>query len=310
MKRVLPLLSAAWWLAASAVFTPAEAGAPGVVTTIRPLQLIASAITDEVSEPELLIPPNASYHHSTLRPSSMRSLTGATTVIWIGPGLETWLSDVIRQLPRHVEVITVSEMEGVTRLPLVEDAVISAPDRNREQMDPHLWLDRDNALLVARAVAGQLVERDPANAQRYRDNLARFETSLDRAHARQRARLEPLADREYVVYHNAFQYFERQHGLSPELVFVQDDEIQPGIRQLRMVQQRLRDLSPACLLLDTTANPDTIRTIVGERPLPQVRADTVGARVSPGPDAYVSLLDSITDSFEQCLSGGGQGQVP
>jgi len=292
-------------LAASPAPASSDAEPPGVVASIRPLQLIVSAITDGVTRPELLIPANASYHHFTLRPSSMRSLTGATLVVWVGPGLETWLSDVIWQLPGRVEVITVSELQGLNRLPLVENAVISGTGHGGDRMDPHLWLDQDNALLVARAVATQLVERDPGNAPRYQDNLARFEASLQRAHARQSARLEPLADREYVVYHNAFQYFERQHGLSPELVFVQDDEIQPGIRQLRTVQQRLRELSPACLLLDTTANPDTIRTILGDRPLPRVRADTVGAHVSPGAGGYIALLDSVTDSFERCLSSGG-----
>lgn len=301
MKR-LPPLSTVWLLVLLALVPPVAAETPRAVATIKPLQLIVSAITDGVGEPDLLIPSDASYHHFTLRPSSMRALSGASLVVWIGPGLETWLSDVIWQLPDAVEVITVSELDGLTVHSLVEDALITDPDHQTERMDPHLWLDHGNALLVAREVTGRLSALDDDNAERYRENLARFETSLTAAHRDQQARLEPLNDRDYVVYHNAFQYFEHRHGLSPALVFVQDDEIQPGIRQLRTVRNALQGLSPACLLVDVTANPDTIRTVAAGQDLREVRADTIGAQVAPGPAGYVQLLEGVTRSFEECLA--------
>ncbi|MGM0632138.1 MAG: zinc ABC transporter substrate-binding protein [Pseudomonadota bacterium] len=306
MKRLPSFFPFVCLLLALSVPPSATAATPHVVTTIRPLQLIVSAITEGVTEPDLLIPPGASYHHFTLRPSSMRSLTGASTVIWIGPELETWLSDVILQLPQDVDVITVTELEGLNTLPLVDNAVITGDAHHAGRIDPHLWLDHENARLVARAVTAELADLDEINARRYRDNLADFETALTRAHEAQTARLAPLADRDYVIYHNALQYFEHRHGLSPSLVFVQDDEIQPGIRQLRTVQQALAGQSPACLLLDSTANADVIRTILAGRELPGIRVDTVGEHVEPGPDGYVALLDSITASYEQCLSDGSQ----
>lgn len=307
MKRLPSCFAIACLLLTLTASATAAAATPHVVTTIRPLQLIVSAITDGVSEPDLLIPPEASYHHFTLRPSSMRSLTGASMVIWIGPELETWLSDVIWQLPQRVDVITVTELEGIRTLPLVDNAVISGDAHHAGRIDPHLWLDQDNARVVARAVTEELTELDQTNAHRYRDNLVRFEAAVTSAHELQAARLAPLADRDYVIYHNALQYFERQHGLSPSLVFVQDDEIQPGIRQLLTVQQALAGQSPACLMLDSTANVDVIRTILDGRDLPQIPVDTVGEQVEPGPGGYVALLDSITTSYAQCLSGS-QGQ--
>lgn len=307
MKRVPFLLLAAWLLALLSSAPHVAAEAPRTVATVKPLQLIVSAITDGVSEPDLLIPSNASYHHFTLRPSSMRALNGASLVVWIGPDLETWLSDVIWQLPNRVEVITVGELDGLTVHSLVDDALIVNPDHQPERMDPHLWLDHRNALLIAREITERLSARDAVNAAHYRDNLARFQASLAAAHRDQQARLKPLNDRDYVVYHNAFQYFEHRHGLSPALVFVQDDEIQPGIRQLRTVQEALRGLSPACLLVDVTADPDTIRTVAAGQNLRQVSADTIGAEVRPGPSGYVDLLEGITRSFEECL-GGSQAQ--
>lgn len=301
MNLRISALSAAWLLILSVVCSPVVAETPRVVATIKPLQLIASAVTDGLSEPELLIPSNASYHHFTLRPSSMRSLGAASLVVWIGPGLETWLSDVIGQLPDGVEVITVSELDGLTLHSLGSEALITDPHHPSERLDPHLWLNSGNALVVAREIAAQLGERDAGNAGRYRANLARFEASLGAAHQDQQARLAPLGERDYVVYHNAFQYFEHQHGLSPALVFVQDDEIQPGIRQLRTVRQALQGMSPACLLVDVTANPDTIRTVMAGQDLRQVNADTIGEAVAAGPHGYVELLEGITRSFETCL---------
>lgn len=302
MKRTLPLVA----ILGLALLLPglsARAEEARVVSTIRPLQLIVSEITDGMTLPDLLIPSSASYHHFTLRPSAMRSMNGAALVIWIGPSLESWLTDTIRQLPGRVEVITVAELEGITTLPLSRQAVIQEDNGHQSMMDPHLWLDSDNAVLIADAVAEVLSRRDPDNRASYQDNLRRFTASVEQADRAIGTRLEPLADRDYVVYHNSFQYFGQRYGLTPSLVFVQDEEIQPGIRQLLSVRRALAEQDPACLLLDATANADTIDTILGDRELARIVADPAGESVSPGPGSYRRLLDSLADSFVTCLSG-------
>lgn len=315
MSRLIRLLrcpAPGRWLRAIALIAvllpgflpPAAAAQPAVVATVKPLQLIVGAIGHGVVETSLLIPSTESYHHFTLRPSSMRELTGADLVVWVGPGLETYLSDVIWQLPQRVTVINASELPGIRRHPVVDDALIGETGHEAlddHDMDPHLWLDTGNARLIAAAVADQLASLDPANAGRYAQNLADFETALTAADEATARRLDALPDRPYAVYHNAFQYFEKQHGLEPALIFVQSDEIQPGIRQLLSVRRALERIDPACLLVDVTANTDTIRTVLGGRSLRRISADPLGGGLDAGDGGYVALIDGLTAAFAQCL---------
>jgi len=277
-----------------------------VVSTIKPLQLIASAVTDGVSEPELLIPENQSYHHFNLRPSSMRALTSAELVIWIGPELETWLADVIYQLPSRTEVITVGGLSGLTRHSFDSKVLLDADHDNEHRShahdrDPHVWLDTNNARLIARELATRLADLDAGNAGRYESNLADFVLALDAFDVEIATRMAAMTDRSYAVYHNAFQYFEQQYGLQHELVIAADSEMQPGMRHMLTVRNTLQSLDLHCLLEDVTANPATIDAVLGRLPLRRVRADTLGHGLPTGADGYLTLMGNLSDSFQQCL---------
>lgn len=277
-----------------------------VVVTIKPLQLIAAAITDGVSEPELLIPANQSYHHFTLRPSAMRTLTGSDLLLWVGPELETYLADAVYQLDRSgaVDVLTVSRLPDITRHSPLGKALINGDGEAHEHdhaYDPHLWLDTRNAERIAQALLERLVEKDPANADAYRANTDRFAEQLQQWREEADQRMAAVRDRDYAVYHNAFQYFEREHGLSPSLVFVLDDEIQPGMRQLLSVRRELENRPMHCLLEDGTANAATIRTALGDLALRRVQADTMAVELDFGPEAYIQLLEQLVSAYEACL---------
>ena len=278
-----------------------------VVVTIKPLQLIAAAITDGVSEPELLIPANQSYHHFTLRPSAMRTLTSSDLLLWVGPELETYLADAVYQLDRSgaVDVLPVSRLSDITRHSPLGKALISGDGEahgHDHAYDPHLWLDTRNAERIAQALLERLVEKDPANAGAYQANTDRFTGQLQQWREEADQRMAALRDRDYAVYHNAFQYFEREHGLEPALVFVLDDEIQPGMRQLLSVRRELENRPMHCLLEDGTANAATIRTALGDLALRRVQADTMAVELSAGPDAYIQLLEQLVGAYEACLA--------
>lgn len=285
---------------------PAQAQV-SVVSTIKPLQLIAGAITDGVSEVELLIPENQSYHHFNLRPSSMRALTSADLVIWVGPELETWLSDLIYQMPSRTQVITVGNLPGVTHHRFDSEVLLDAgPDgehgSHARDRDPHVWLDTSNARRIAGEVAARLAELDAGNAGQYEHNLVAFVAALDAFDAENTERMAALSGRSYAVYHNAFQYFERQYGLQHELVIVSDDEMQPGMRHMVSVRQALQSRDLYCLLEDVTANPTTINAVLGRLTLLRVRADTLGHGLQAGAGGYLTLMENLSRSFQQCLS--------
>lgn len=284
-----------------------------VVTSIKPLQMIASAITDGVSEPEVLIPSDQSYHHFTLRPSMLRTLRQAHLFVWVGPELETYLSDAVVQAGAYgqqLQVLALADlqvhhagMDGEDGSEvLIPDDGLHAGHQHKmaDTIDPHVWLNTGNALLIAQAISAALSELDPANAGHYGDNLVLFGQRV--AALEQDIKAQPLlpAGSQYAVYHNAFQYFERQFGLQHQLVFVASEELQPGVRHMMTVRRALESTPLNCLLEDVTTQAATVDTLLGSKDLRRIRVDTLGQNLGSGPMAYIQLMENLVDAFRQC----------
>lgn len=307
------LLLAVILAASGAAYSTTALAQARVVSSITPLQMIAHAITDGISEPAVLIPSSQSYHHFVLRPSTVRVLNDADLFIWVGPELETYLSGAVSQLSRQKAVVQVLSLPSLVvhhaRDP-EDDSEILIPDdglhaghqhKHGTMIDPHVWLDTRNAVLIARAIAAELSRIDPGYAPQYRENLERFETLLGQLNNEIAADLRMPEQAQYAVYHNAFQYFERQYGLDHDLVFVASEEMQPGVRHMLTVRRAIEARPLLCLLEDVTTQAATVQTLLGGNELLRVKADTLGQNLSPGPMAYIYLIDNLAGAFRQCF---------
>lgn len=296
-----------------ALCSPSVLAQASVVTSIKPLQMIAGAITDGVSEPQVLIPSDQSYHHFTLRPSMLRTLRQADLFVWIGPELESYLSDAVLQADaygRQMQVLALPDLQvhhagfdgEDSRAVLIPDEGLHAGHKHKQAdtIDPHVWLNTGNALLIAQAITTALRELDPANAGAYEANLTVFNQRLTTLEQGIDAQALLPADSQYAVYHNTFQYFERQFGLQHELVFVASEELQPGVRHMMTVRRAVENTPLTCLLEDVTTQAATVDTLLGDKDLRRIRVDTVGQSLGSGPTAYIQLIDNVADAFRQC----------
>ncbi|MDO9318191.1 MAG: zinc ABC transporter substrate-binding protein [Gammaproteobacteria bacterium] len=279
------------------VFTDVAVAQPQVLASIKPLQLIAADLMDGVAKPELLIPANVSPHHFTLRPSDVRKMTDAGLVLWVGPQMETYLTDFLGQIDGQTVVVEVAALDGI---------ILHAPGGGSEpqsaaRYDPHLWLNTHNARLVAEQITQHLMTLDPANRSRYQANLSRFVASIDTLDKTTSADVQRLKDGRYAVYHDGLQYFERQFGLEHQFVLVPDHEIQPGIRHILDIRSRLEELRPTCLLEDVNSNDSTTETVFGDYPVNRVRVDVLGDAISPGPGSYAQLIGNLAQAINTCL---------
>lgn len=308
--RLAPILVfVAALLAAMPVFAQVR-----VVTSIKPLHMIASAITDGVSEPELLIPSTQSYHHFTLRPSNVRTLNGADLFVWVGPELETYLTGAVeagRSGKPVLQVLSLPELrvhhfggdgeDGVHVVVPEEGLHAGHHHKAGDDIDPHIWLDTHNGRTIARAITAELQRVDPANATRYVQNLQGFEQELDQLESRLQTSLVPTEDTHYAVYHDAFRYFESQFGLQHEVVFVGGEEIQPGARHLLALREAIDRRNISCLFEDVTAQASTVETVLGKKQITRIQADTTGRNLTSGASAYIQLIDNLANAFQQCF---------
>ncbi|TBU92517.1 zinc ABC transporter substrate-binding protein [Pseudomonas dryadis] len=281
-----------------------------VLTSIKPLQLIAAAVQAGVGEPEVLLPPGASPHHYALRPSDMRRVQDVDLLYWVGPDLEGFMvrvlagrdrpSVAVQDLPdmtlRHF-----GEQHGDEHEHEHEHADEHDHDHRPGTLDAHLWLLPANAWVIATRMAADLSQADPANAARYQANLQAFGQRLESLDPRLQSRLAPLANKPFFVFHEAFDYFEAAYGLRHAGVFSVASEVQPGARHVAAMRERLQNSGPSCVFSEPPLRPRLAETLTAGLPVTLAELDSMGAAVPVDASGYEALLEGLADGLSECL---------
>lgn len=230
-----------------------------------------------------------SPHQFTISPSDRRALGEADMLIWIGADFEIYLADFFEQESRAEITLNTLQLTGLTLY-----------DAAADQLDAHLWLDTGNASKIAEAVAERLSRLDEANASHYRQNLAHFRRGLENTNREISELLQRSPGRSYVVFHNAYQYFEKQFGLQHQFALLNDPETEPGIRQILSTRERISVNKPHCLLHEFTSSMELIGTMLDGYELKTVVVDLLGEKLS-AEDGYIGLISNVAAKFSSCL---------
>lgn len=277
-----------------------------VLTSIKPLQLIAAAVQAGVGEPEVLLPPGASPHHYALRPSDMRRVQDVDLLYWVGPDLEGFMVRVLAGRDRPS--VAVQDLPDMTLRHFGEqhgDEHEHADEHDHDHrpgtLDAHLWLLPANAWVIATRMAADLSQADPANAARYQANLQAFGQRLESLDPRLQSRLAPLANKPFFVFHEAFDYFEAAYGLRHAGVFSVASEVQPGARHVAAMRERLQNSGPSCVFSEPPLRPRLAETLTAGLPVTLAELDSMGAAVPVDASGYEALLEGLADGLSECL---------
>jgi len=261
---------------------------PDVVATIRPLQLIAMAVTDGVSEPASLFDQTQDPHHPSLRPSQRRTLDNADILLWVGTELETGLEKVIGEI--DARVIAALDINGVT-------IQVSG-----NRTDPHVWLDTRNTAAIAVELANVLSEIDGGNSGRYTSNLDEFLKGLDVLENRIREMVSHGDGHAYAIYHNGYQYFEKQFGLEHAASFTNNEEVSPGIRHILSVKSILEENDVNCILAGPSVNTRQLANQLDRKDIQFVDIDILAINAGASKEAYFRFLEDVAVAFNTCLN--------
>jgi len=287
--QVLFLIAAYCWVPV------VRAETPRVVVSIAPLHSLVASVMVGVGVPDLLISAGQSPHHAALKPSIMRKVSQADLLVMVDPHcLERSLGQVAQRKPPEQQ-LNIHQVAGIRRLMYPAEHTHGGCD-----YDPHLWLDPNNAIQIVRAVSAALVQLDPSHRALYEQNQAATIARLTQLHARVLQQLsQPLPP--YIVYHNAYAYFERRYGLSALFTVLKNPEIQPGIKRIRDVRRQIRAANVTCLFTEPQFPSKLVRPITAGNPLTVIVLDPLGYRLTPGADLYFELLDNMAVGFSHCL---------
>ncbi|MDX9683590.1 zinc ABC transporter substrate-binding protein [Pseudomonas protegens] len=277
-----------------------------VLTSIKPLQLIAAAVQDGVAVPEVLLPPGASPHNYALRPSDVRKVQSVDLLYWIGPDMEGFLPRVLKG--RSLPSVAVQDLPGMKLRHFAEDSHSHAEDADEHDhdhrpgtLDAHLWLSPVNSRVIATRMAADLSAADPANAARYQNNLKAFSERLDALDARLKARLAGIAGKPYFVFHEAFDYFEDAYGLKHAGVFSVAAEVQPGAQHVAAMRARLQQVGKTCVFSEPPLRPRLAETLVAGLPVKLAELDALGGYTPATAQGYEQVLEKLGNDLAGCL---------
>ncbi|WP_415403385.1 zinc ABC transporter substrate-binding protein [Tateyamaria sp. SN3-11] len=367
------------------------AEAPRVAVDIAPVHSIVSAVMGDIASPDLILPPGASPHGYSLRPSEARALSSADLIVWMGPALTPWLEGPVESLAGDSDLLTLLAHPQTMLLDVREGATFGAHDHGdhghdaedhdahddhaehdedhadhaahdddhaehaheehaheehdhdhaehaeaeaghddhaheenvheehehdheehaegaeghedhaehaHNGSDPHAWLDPRNASIWAGLIADTLSDLDPDNAAVYTENARRFQADLATLEAEIAATLAPVQGVPFVVFHDAYHYFEHRFETEAAGAVSANDAASPSPARVAELRAEIEELGAVCALTEPQFNPGILNALGAVR-LSEV--DPIGVDLPVGSTLYPAVLRNMAQGLVACV---------
>ena len=317
-------------------FLPANADIK-VVASIKPIHSLASYLMNGVAKPDLIVDGYASPHGFAMKPSHAKMLQNADLIFWVGEDLENFLEKPLGSIAKKAEKIELMQVKGLQILKFRERNIFDDHDDHddhgkkddhddhdhdshakkedhddhddhgkKEDHDDHDdheghahgELDPINAKVILFEMSKHLIENDPKNEATYRDNLSKAYKEIDKLTKEVTAELnESVAS---IVFHDAYQYFEKRFSVKILGAFTVNTDVMPGAEQLAEIREVIEHDKVACVFSEPQFNPDIIKAVAKDMNIKTGVVDPLGATLNPGKDLYFDLIRNMSSSFKGC----------
>ena len=310
-------------------FLPANADIK-VVASIKPIHSLASYLMNGVAKPDLIVDGYASPHGFAMKPSHAKMLQNADLIFWVGEDLESFLEKPLGSIAKKAEKIELMQVKGLQILKFRERNIFDDHDDHGHddhgkkddhddhdhdshakkdghddheghahgEFDPHIWLDPINAKVILFEMSKHLIENDPQNEKIYRENLSKGYKEIDKLTKDVSSELSNSVAS--IVFHDAYQYFEKRFSVNILGAFTVNTDVMPGAEQLAEIREVIEHDKVACVFSEPQFNPDIIKAVAKDMNIKTGVVDPLGATLNPGKDLYFSLIKNMSASFKGC----------
>ena len=301
-----------------------------VVASIKPIHSLVSYVMDGVGTPSILVDGSSSPHTFQLKPSHAQMLQDADIVFWIGEDLESFLETPLESIATNAKKITLMELDDIELLKFREKHIFEEhaehddhgdeheeghdeheeghdehedehghhDEHNHGEFDIHFWLDPAIAKVIVKNIADELSNIDVANKATYEANASKAISELDELIAETKLKINKNAT--YVVFHDAYQYFEERFGIEVLGALSVNPEILPGAKQLVEIREVIEHENVNCIFSEPQFNPSIAKTIAADTGVKAAVLDPLGAELDPSKDLYFDLIADMASSFSGC----------
>ena len=338
MKKIKKLSFALSILSILTFFTPANAELK-VVTSIKPIHSLAGYLMDGIGKPELIVDGYASPHGFSMKPSHAKMLQNADLIFWVGEDLENFLEKPLKSIAKKAEKIELIEIKGLNVLKFRERNIFDEHNHDDHghddhgkkeddhddhdhddhgkkeehdghddhdgheghahgEFDPHIWLDTMNAKAMLNEMAEHLIENDPKNESKYKSNLDKALKDIDKLTIEVMTELNNSVSS--IVFHDAYQYFEKRFNVNVLGAFTVNTDVMPGAEQLAEIREIIEHDKVACVFSEPQFNPDIINAVAKDMKIKTGVLDPLGATLDSGKDLYFKLIRNMSASFKGC----------
>ena len=303
-----------------------------VVASIKPIHSLASYVMDGVGKPDVIVDGYNSPHGFSMKPSHAKMIENADLIIWVGEDLETFLEKPLDTIAKKAKIVEVMDTKGIQKLKFREKNIFEEHDdhghkkdkhddhghkkdkhddhghkkdkhddhegHHHGEHDPHVWLDPVNAKAIVKEIANQLVQIDSKNSSTYKANSKKAIAEIDQLIKDIKKDINKKS--RFVVFHDAYQYFENRFGITVLGALTVNTDVLPGAEQLSEIREVIEHEKVNCIFSEPQFNPAIIKTIAKDTKIKTGVLDPLGASLDKGKNMYSNLLKNMSSSFKGC----------
>jgi zinc transport system substrate-binding protein len=308
MMRLIPIvLSIVLLVFANSLQAASTSLAPKVLASIKPIQALVNGVMEGVGTAELLVPEGASPHTYQLRPSNATAINQAELIFWLGPEFESFLSKALDNT-RAVSLLADPNLEllnireGALWIGCSHEHDHKHEHEHPHNIDPHIWLDPRNAMLITENINQKLSALDPHHAEIYKHNAQQLKQRLVKLDTHLKQLLSPVKSRAFLVFHDSLQYFESRYQLLGAGAILLNPQMPPSAKRLQSLRESLSQKAIVCVLREPEFNAAILNSLTEGFNLKQAQVDPLASKQASFSQAYFSMMEQMGETLKACLS--------
>jgi len=279
-----------------------------VVATIKPIHSLVAGVMDGLGSPSLIVDGSNSPHNFSLKPSHAKMIEDAEIIFWVGEDLETFMIKSLESIANNATKVSFMDLDNITKLKFKEENILEVEgydddhddhdDHADGEFDAHIWLDPKNAIEIVNEIAKTLSLKDPNNKNVYYSNAEKLNHSLNELI--KKINLSINKDARFIVFHDAYQYFEKRFDVSSAGALILNEEALPSAKKVSEIHKIIKKQNINCIISEPQFNPNIIKSIAQDSSILTGSFDPLGSNFDTNKNLYFEMILSLSNSLKDC----------